>query len=140
MVSHRDIGKFDEDDYFYFVDRKKDYLRRRGENISSFEVEHAFLQHEAVDEVAAHAVLSDLGEDELKVTITLKEGMQISEEVLCRWSADHMPYYSVPRYIEFRKALPKSPLGRVYKFELRDDGVTQNTWDREKAGFKLAKR
>ncbi|PAU86083.1 ATP-dependent acyl-CoA ligase [Pseudomonas sp. WN033] len=135
-----DIGKFDEDDYFYFVDRKKDYLRRRGENISSFEVEHAFLQHEAVDEVAAHAVLSDLGEDELKVTITLKEGMQISEEALCRWSADHMPYYAVPRYIEFRKALPKSPLGRVYKFELRDDGVTQNTWDREKAGFKLAKR
>ncbi|HDZ57840.1 MAG TPA: ATP-dependent acyl-CoA ligase [Pseudomonas xinjiangensis] len=135
-----DIGKFDEDDYFYFVDRKKDYLRRRGENISSFEVEHAFLQHDAVDEVAAHAVLSDLGEDELKVTITLKEGMQIGEEALCRWSADHMPYYAVPRYIEFRSALPKSPLGRVYKFELRDDGVTLSTWDREKAGFTLAKR
>jgi len=135
-----DIGMFDEDDYFYFLDRKKDYLRRRGENISSFEVEFAFLQHEAVDEVAAHAVLSDLGEDELKVTVTLKEGHQITEENLCRWSVDQVPYYAVPRYIEFRQQLPKSPLGRIYKFQLRDEGVTANTWDREKAGFQLEKR
>lgn len=135
-----DIGMFDEDDYFYFLDRKKDYLRRRGENISSFEVEFAFLQHEAVDEVAAHAVLSDLGEDELKVTITLKEGHQITEENLCRWSVDQVPYYAVPRYIEFRQQLPKSPLGRIYKFQLRDEGVTAETWDREKAGFQLEKR
>jgi len=135
-----DIGMFDEDDYFYFLDRKKDYLRRRGENISSFEVESAFLQHQAVDEVAAHAVLSDLGEDELKVTIILKPDNQLSEVDLCRWAADQMPYYAVPRYIEFRSALPKSPLGRVYKFQLRDEGVTGSTWDREKAGFKLEKR
>ncbi|MBH2074482.1 MULTISPECIES: AMP-binding protein [unclassified Pseudomonas] len=135
-----DIGKFDEDDFFYFVDRKKDYLRRRGENISSFEVESAFLQHETVDEVAAHAVLSDLGEDELKVTITLKPGNALSEEDLCRWAADQMPYYAVPRYIEYRSALPKSPLGRIYKFQLRDEGVTATTWDREKSGLKLAKR
>lgn len=135
-----DIGKFDEDDFFYFVDRKKDYLRRRGENISSFEVESAFLQHETVDEVAAHAVLSDLGEDELKVTITLKPGDALSEEDLCRWAADQMPYYAVPRYIEYRSALPKSPLGRIYKFQLRDEGVTATTWDREKSNLKLAKR
>ncbi len=135
-----DIGMFDEDDYFFFMDRKKDYLRRRGENISSFEVEAAFRQHDAIDEVAAHAVLSDLGEDELKVTITLKPGVTLDPEVLCAWSADQMPYYAVPRYIEFRSALPKSPLGRVYKYQLRDEGVTPTTWDREKAGFKLAKR
>ncbi|HHM5199381.1 TPA: AMP-binding protein [Pseudomonas aeruginosa] len=135
-----DIGMFDEDDYFYFLDRKKDYLRRRGENISSFEVESAFLQHSAVDEVAAHAVLSDLGEDELKVTITLKPDTSLSEVDLCHWAAEQMPYYAVPRYIEFRSALPKSPLGRVYKFQLRDEGVTTTTWDREKAGFKLNKR
>ncbi|BAN48546.1 AMP-binding protein [Metapseudomonas resinovorans] len=135
-----DIGMFDEDDYFYFLDRKKDYLRRRGENISSFEVESAFLQHQAVDEVAAHAVLSDLGEDELKVTITLKPDAVLNEVDLCHWAADQMPYYAVPRYIEFRSALPKSPLGRVYKFQLRDEGVTAGTWDREKAGFKLQKR
>ena len=135
-----DIGMFDEDDYFYFLDRKKDYLRRRGENISSFEVESAFLQHSAVDEVAAHAVLSDLGEDELKVTITLKPDTSLREVDLCHWAAEQMPYYAVPRYIEFRSALPKSPLGRVYKFQLRDEGVTTTTWDREKAGFKLNKR
>ena len=135
-----DIGMFDDDDYFFFVDRKKDYLRRRGENISSFEVEAAFRQHEAVDEVAAHAVLSDLGEDELKVTITLKPDVTLDPEALCAWSADQMPYYAVPRYIEFRNELPKSPLGRVYKYQLRDEGVTPATWDREKAGFKLAKR
>ncbi|GLZ84429.1 ATP-dependent acyl-CoA ligase [Metapseudomonas resinovorans] len=135
-----DIGMFDEEDYFYFLDRKKDYLRRRGENISSFEVESAFLQHQAVDEVAAHAVLSDLGEDELKVTITLKPDAVLNEVDLCHWAADQMPYYAVPRYIEFRSALPKSPLGRVYKFQLRDEGVTAGTWDREKAGFKLQKR
>lgn len=135
-----DIGKFDDDDFFYFLDRKKDYLRRRGENISSFEVESAFLQHETVNEVAAHAVLSDLGEDELKVTITLNPGTSLSEEDLCRWAADQMPYYAVPRYIEYRAALPKSPLGRVYKFQLRDEGVTITTWDREKSGLKLAKR
>jgi len=135
-----DIGKFDEDDFFYFLDRKKDYLRRRGENISSFEVESAFLQHETVDEVAAHAVLSDMGEDELKVTITLKSGNVLTEEELCRWAADQMPYYAVPRYIEYRSALPKSPLGRIYKFQLRDEGVTPTTWDREKSGLKLAKR
>jgi crotonobetaine/carnitine-CoA ligase len=135
-----DIGMFDEDDYFFFMDRKKDYLRRRGENISSFEVEAAFRQHEAVGEVAAHAVLSDLGEDELKVTITLKPGYSIEAEALCAWSADQMPYYAVPRYIEFRSELPKSPLGRVFKYQLRDEGVTPTTWDREKAGFKLNKR
>ncbi|MBA1204269.1 ATP-dependent acyl-CoA ligase [Pseudomonas capeferrum] len=135
-----DIGMFDDDDYFYFLDRKKDYLRRRGENISSFEVESAFLQHPAVDEVAAHAVLSDLGEDELKVTITLKADTALAEIDLCHWSAEQMPYYAVPRYIEFRSSLPKSPLGRVYKFQLRDEGVTAATWDREKAGFKLVKR
>jgi crotonobetaine/carnitine-CoA ligase len=135
-----DIGMFDEDDYFFFMDRKKDYLRRRGENISSFEVEAAFRQHEAIDEVAAHAVLSDLGEDELKVTIILKSGITLDPEALCAWSADQMPYYAVPRYIEFRSELPKSPLGRVFKYQLRDEGVTPTTWDREKAGFKLAKR
>jgi len=135
-----DIGKFDEDDYFYFVDRKKDYLRRRGENISSFEVERAFLQHHAVEEIAAHAVLSDLGEDELKITLTLKDGHSIGAEELCSWAVDQMPYYAVPRYIEFRAVLPKSPLGRIYRFQLRDEGVTPSTWDREKAGFKLEKR
>lgn len=135
-----DIGMFDEDGYFYFVDRKKDYLRRRGENISSFEVENAFRSHELIQDIAAHAVLDKLGEDELKVTIVLKPGAELDAETLCRWCVDHLPYYAVPRYFEFRDDFPRSPVGRILKYELRDQGVTPGTWDREKSGIKLNKR
>jgi crotonobetaine/carnitine-CoA ligase len=135
-----DIGKIDADGYFYFVDRKKDYLRRRGENISSFEVENAFRVHDAVEDVAAHAVLDKLGEDELKVTIILKAGAVLEEEALCRWAIDQLPYYAVPRYIEFRTQFPRSPVGKVQKFELRDEGVTASTWDREKSSIVMKKR
>jgi crotonobetaine/carnitine-CoA ligase len=135
-----DIGRFDEDDYFYFVDRKKDYLRRRGENISSMEVENAFRLHPEIEDVAAHAVLSDLGEDELKITVTLKEGSTLTEVALCTWAVDQLPYYAVPRYIEFRDVLPRNQVGRVLKYELRDQGVTAATWDREKSDIQLRKR
>ncbi|GAB3101915.1 ATP-dependent acyl-CoA ligase [Aestuariicella hydrocarbonica] len=135
-----DIGKFDEDGFFYFVDRKKDYLRRRGENISSFEVESSFRRHPAIEDIAAHAVLSDMTEDDLKVTIVLRQGETITEEDLCRWSADQMPYFAVPRYIEFRTELPRNPVGRVLKYKLRDEGVTSTTWDREVADIKIQKR
>jgi carnitine-CoA ligase len=135
-----DIGQFDEDGFFYFVDRKKDYLRRRGENISSFEVESVFRQHSAIEDVAAHAVLSDLTEDELKVTAVLRDGTTLSEEELCLWSAEQMPYFAVPRYIEFRTDLPRNPVGRVLKYVLRDEGVTESTWDREAAGVQISKR
>jgi crotonobetaine/carnitine-CoA ligase len=135
-----DMGRFDEDGYFYFVDRKKDYLRRGGENISSFEVENSFSKHPAIKEVAVHAVLSALGEDELKVTAVLHEPGAVSEEALCRWSIDKLPYYAVPRYIEFRNELPKNAVGRALKYQLRDEGCTPTTWDREKAGLKFERR
>lgn len=135
-----DIGMFDDDDYFYFVDRKKDYLRRRGENISSFEVENAFRAHEAIEDVAAHAVLDPLGEDELKVTVVLKAGLTLAEEALCLWSLDQLPYYAVPRYIEFRTEFPRSAVGRILKQELRTQGITAMTWDREKSGIVMKKR
>lgn len=135
-----DIGQFDEDGFFFFVDRKKDYLRRRGENISSFEVESVFRQHPGIVDVAAHAVLSDLLEDELKVTVVLNAEANLSEEQLCLWSAEQMPYFAVPRYIEFRIDLPRNPVGRVLKYVLRDEGVTNDTWDRETAGLVINKR
>lgn len=134
-----DIGMFDEDGWFFFMDRKKDYLRRRGENISSMEVEAVFRAHPAIAEVAVHAVIADM-EDDLKVTAILVEGVVLEPEVLCRWSVDNLPYFAVPRFIEFRLELPKNPVGRVLKYELRDQGVTATTWDREKSGFELAKR
>jgi crotonobetaine/carnitine-CoA ligase len=108
-----DIGRIDEDGFLYFVDRKADYLRRRGENISSFEVERVLMSHGALADVAVHAVPSQLTEDDLKVTATLKEGGQLTEEELFRWCIDQLPYFALPRYIEFRADLPRSPVGRV---------------------------
>ncbi len=131
-----DIGRFDEDGFFYFVDRKKDYLRRRGENISSFEMETSILAHPAIEQVAVHAVPSKLQEDDLKVTAKLKLGAVLSEEALCRWLIERVPYYAVPRYIEFRAELPVNPQGRVLKFQLRDEGATPNTWDIETTDIK----
>lgn len=125
-----DIGKIDTGGYFYFVDRAKDYLRRRGENISSFEVESAFRAHPAITDVAVHAVRSELGEDDLKATIVLKDGITLSEEAMCRWSIERLPYFAVPQFIEFRAELPRNPVGRVLKYQLRDEGVTAATWDR----------
>lgn len=136
-----DIGKFDEDGFFFFVDRKKDYLRRRGENISSFEVESTFRAHPAVHDVAIHSVLSETAEDEVKATIVLKpDGERVSEEDICRWSIEELPYFAVPRYIEIRQDLPRNPVGRVLKYVLRDEGCTTTTWDREKAGVLVTKR
>jgi crotonobetaine/carnitine-CoA ligase len=135
-----DIGKFEADGTFYFVDRKKDYLRRRGENISSFEMETTFLAHPAIADVAVHAVFSELGEDDLKVTAILTPGAAISEPELCRWAIDRVPYFAVPRYIEFRDDLPRNPTGKVLKYQLREEGCTPATWDRDKSDLILAKR
>lgn len=135
-----DIGKFDEDGYFYFLDRKKDYLRRRGENISSFEMERTFAAHPDIVDVAVHAVFSPMGEDDVKVTAVLAPGAKLTEEVLCKWCLDRVPYFAVPRYIEFRADLPRNPTGKVLKYQLRDDGCTAQTWDREKADFEMVKR
>ena len=135
-----DIGKFDEDGFFFFVDRKKDYLRRRGENISSFEMESAFAMHPAIAEVAVHAVLSDKGEDDVKVTAILHENASLKEEDLFQWATDSVPYYALPRYIEFRTDLPKNPQGRVLKYQLRDEGKTAATWDLEDTDITVKKR
>ena len=135
-----DIGKIDEDRYLYFVDRKADYLRRRGENIASFEVERILMSHGGLADVAVHAVPSPMTEDDLKITATRKDGATVSEEELFRWCIDQLPYFALPRYIEFRDALPRSPVGRVLKRELRDEGVTAATWDVEAAGITYERR
>src|SRR5262249_50796676 len=92
-----DIGKIDAQGFFTFLDRKKDYLRRGGENISSFEMEAAFRAHPAIEDLAVHAVLSELTEDEVKVTAVLRNGISVTEEELCRWSLDRVPHFAVPR-------------------------------------------
>jgi crotonobetaine/carnitine-CoA ligase len=132
-----DLAKKDADGYYYFVDRKKDALRRRGENISSFEVEKAVNSHPSVVESAAVAVPSEVGEDEVKICVVLKPGATLTPEELMRHCNDRMPYFAVPRYVEFMESLPKTPTERVEKYKLKQAGVTPNTWDREKAGYNL---
>jgi crotonobetaine/carnitine-CoA ligase len=135
-----DIGHVDDDRYLYFVDRKADYLRRRGENISSFEVERILMSHGALADVAVHAVPSKMTEDDLKITATLKHDASLTEAELFTWAIDELPYFALPRYIEFRAELPRSPVGRVLKRELRDEGVTPATWDVETSGITYDKR
>ena len=135
-----DYGRLDEDGFLYFVDRKKDYLRRRGENISSFEMEKIFFGHPDIVDVAVHAVPSPMGEDDLKVTAVLQPDATVTEEELCRWAADRVPYFAIPRFVEFRPELPRNPVGRVLKFQLRDEGATDATWDAEAAGVSFDRR
>lgn len=129
-----DLGRI-ENGVLFFVDRKKDYLRNRGENISSFEIERAFLQHPELAEVAVHEVGAGVAEDRMKVTAVLIEGSELTEEQLCRWALDRVPYFAVPRYIEFRTNLPRTATSKVQKFQLREEGATAATWDRELAGI-----
>ncbi len=134
-----DVGRIDADRFLYFVDRKADYLRRRGENISSFEVERILMGHGALADVAVHAVPSDLTEDDLKITATLADGATLTEDELFRWCIDELPYFALPRYIEFRAELPRSPVGRVLKRDLRAEGPS-DAWDAEKSGIAYDRR
>lgn len=135
-----DIVSIDADGYLTFVDRKKDYLRRGGENISSFEIEAVFRAHPAIEDVAVHAVPSEVSEDELKVVAIPRDGMTVDAEELCRWSIERVPYYAVPRFIEFRTELPRTPTGRVMKHRLRAEGITAATWDRASSSIVIEKR
>jgi crotonobetaine/carnitine-CoA ligase len=123
--------QYDEDGNFYFVDRIKDCLRRRGENISSFEVEVEVDAHPAILESAAVAVPSEHSEDELKVVAALKPGCAVEPSELLAFLKTRLPAYMVPRYIEIRAdELPKTPTGKVQKVLLRASG-TEGAWDRE---------
>ena len=122
---------------YYFVDRIKDSIRRRGENISSLEVEAAVIQHAAVQDAAAIPVPSESGEDEVMVIAQLCDTESISPEELCHFLIERLAYFMVPRYLRFIPALPKTPTNKVRKFLLREEGVTADTWDREAAGIIL---
>ena len=134
-----DRGHMDEAGFLFFHDRMKDAIRRRGENISSFEVERIVNKHPDVAETAAVAVPAEVGEDEVKVVVVRNPGAALSEEALLRHCAAEMPYFMVPRFIEFRADLPRTPTQKVRKVELRADGITAATWDREAAGFEVTR-
>jgi crotonobetaine/carnitine-CoA ligase len=134
-----DQGRVDDEGYFWFVDRKKDSLRRRGENVSSIELEQAILKHPAIANVAVHAVPSELSEDDIKACIVRVVGETVNPDELFEFFRTSLPYYAVPRYVEFLDELPANVNGRVQKFKLRERGITGSTLDFERLGLVVAR-
>jgi carnitine-CoA ligase len=132
-----DLARRDADGYLWFVERGTDSIRRRGENVSSFEVEQALLPHPAVSAVAAFPIASELGEDEVAVAVILEEGVAADHESLIRWCEPRLAYFAIPRYVRFVTEMPLTANGKVRKAELRAEGITAETWDREAAGVTL---
>ncbi|ATA56135.1 ATP-dependent acyl-CoA ligase [Variovorax boronicumulans] len=119
----------DADGAFRFVDRIKDAIRRRGENISSFEVEQVLLSHPGVASCAVYPVRSELAEDEVMAALVAREGVVIDPAELARFCEGRLPYFAVPRYIDLLPDLPRTENGKVQKFKLRERGVGPQTWD-----------
>jgi len=130
-VRSGDLFTTDEDGNLYFVDRKTDSMRRRGENISSFEVETIVERHPAVAECAAFGVPAELGEDDVMIWVRPKQGQPLDLKELMRFCSENMAYFMVPRYVDLVDDIPKTETLRVKKNELKKSGVTQRTWDRE---------
>ncbi len=132
-----DRGYLDEDGYVYFVDRKKDAIRRRGENISSYEVEQIILKHPAVLDVAAFPVASEHSEDEVMVSVVPREGARLTEAAVVEHCRDNMAYFMVPRFVEIVAELPKTMTEKVEKYKLKESAEARfaQIWDREKAGI-----
>ncbi len=130
-----DLGKLDTENNLTYVDRLKDSLRRRGENISSVELEAVVMRHPAVLEAAAVGVPSQLGEDDVLLIVTVSPGAALDYPELLDFCADRMPYFWVPRFVEIVSELPKNGIGRIRKDLLRTRGLKPDTWDREKHGY-----
>ncbi len=129
-----DAGRADADGYLTFVDRLKQSIRRRGENISSWEIEKVVNAHPRVLESAAVGVPSELAEEEVKVVVVARPGETIDPLEIVRWCETRMAYFMVPRFVELRAALPKTATERVEKYKLKQEGVA-GAWDREAAGY-----
>ena len=130
-----DLAFKDSEGWFYFVDRKKESIRRRGENIAPYSIERVINLHDKVLESAAFGVKSELGEDEVMVSLVLQPGKQMTPEELLDFCQGKMAYFMIPRYIDFVDKLPKSEVHRIMKRFLKEQGVTENTYDREKTGY-----
>jgi crotonobetaine/carnitine-CoA ligase len=126
-----DAGFQDKDGLLYFTDRLKDTIRRRGENISSMEVEGVINQHPAVQECAVFPVKSVHTEEEVMVAIVLRPGQAAHPQDIVRFLEPRMAQFMLPRYIRMMSGLPKTPTGKTRKHLLKDEGVTPDTWDRE---------
>ncbi|MFX1339356.1 MAG: AMP-binding protein [Promethearchaeota archaeon] len=132
-----DLAYKDKDGWFFFVDRKKESIRRRGENIAPYSIERIINLNDRVLESAAFGVKSELGEDEVMVSVVLKPGEKMTPEELLDFCQGKMAYFMIPRYIDFVEELPKSEVHRVMKRFLKERGITEMTFDREKVGYEV---
>lgn len=130
-----DFGRMDEHGFLSFVDRKKDVLRRRGENVSSLYVETVLRELPGVADVAVCAVPSSLGDDDIKACIVEKAPGELTPDAVFEFLRERVAYFAIPRYVQLREALPVNALGRVMKHRLRDEGVPDGCWDLEKLGL-----
>ncbi len=134
-----DLARQNDQGQFLFVDRKKDALRRRGENVSSVELEAAIMALDGVAAVAVCAVPSSMSEDDIKAVLVAEEGATLEPESVFAFFEEKLPYFAIPRYVHVRSELPANALGRVMKHVLRDEGVSDDMWDFEALGMTVSK-
>lgn len=132
-----DYARQDEDGYFYFTGRKKERIRRRGENISGFEIERIVGMHADIAEVAAIPHPAEAGEDDVRCVIILRPGATLTPHALMDWLQPRMPYFMLPRYVEFTADMPRTPSHKVEKYKLVSAGLSADAWDREEAGYRI---
>jgi len=130
-----DVFRKDAQDNYFYVDRAKDAIRRRGENISSLEVEREVLAHPAVQEAGAIPAINPGGEDDVMIVVAPKPGVVIDPAELLQFLIPRMAHFMVPRYVRIVASLPKTPTNKIQKAELRKEGITADTWDRDAAGI-----
>jgi crotonobetaine/carnitine-CoA ligase len=134
-------GRIDPEGYLYFDGRSKDLIRRRGENISSVQIENIIRRHPSVADVAVYAVRAEFLEDEVMTSIVCKDGHTLDHKELIEFCAPQMAYFMVPRFVEFLPQLPLTPTGKIETYKLREAAQQRlaEVWDREKHGIKLEK-
>jgi crotonobetaine/carnitine-CoA ligase len=132
-----DYARRDEDGYVYFSGRKKERIRRRGENISAWDIEKIVAEHPGIAECAALAHPSPLGEDDVRLLVVEATGVRLTALGLMTWLESQLPPLMVPRYIEIVASLPRTPSNKVEKYRLMSEGLTPGAWDREREGYSL---
>jgi crotonobetaine/carnitine-CoA ligase len=131
-----DYARQDEDGFIWFLERATDSIRRRGENVSAWEVERIFADHADLLEAAVYGVPSEVGGQEIMVAVVLRPGVELTAEDLLDFCNGKMPHFAVPRYVRFMDALPRNHAQRVLKQQLKSDGVdVAGVWDREAVGY-----
>jgi crotonobetaine/carnitine-CoA ligase len=140
-VHSGDRGYLDDDGYLFFVDRTKETIRRRGENISAYEVEMLVAKHPDVLEVAAIPVASELSEDDVMIFVVRSQGSTLTCADLVRFCSTNMAYFMVPRFVHFVDAIPKTPSEKMEKYKLKSwaEQNRRQLWDREKEGIIVAR-